>query len=45
VACASGKIDGFDPFREVRERGGFEEIVNVLTPDRSFIPGSARQPA
>jgi hypothetical protein len=44
-ACASGEIDGFDPFREAREQGKFEEIIQTLTPDRSFIPGSARQPA
>jgi hypothetical protein len=44
-SCASGKIEGFDPFREAREQGMFEEIVKTLTPDRSYLPGSARRPA
>jgi hypothetical protein len=44
IACASGKINGFDPFGEAREQGKITEIVNFLKPDRSFIPGSSRQP-
>ena len=45
VTCASGKIKEFDPFREAREQGKIAEIMQTLTPDRSFIPGSVRQPA